>query len=233
MGITIAILTYNEEENIKLLLPLVIKNLEKVSDDFEIIVVDSQKSKDNTKAICEKYGVKYYIQEGQVFTDAFKTAIKHANKEFILYIDADFSHNPEDIPSIYNAFIENDADIVIGSRYVNGGKNEDYKINIIFSIITNFIFKIISGRYDISDISAGYKMYKTKILKNIDIVSHYFEMQLEIFTKANIQNPDLKVIEIPIHFKKREKGCSKRNYFQYLPRFLMIFIYLLFYKIKK
>ena len=114
---------------------------------------------------------------------------------------------------------------------IDGGKNDDFKLNVFYSKLLNFIYKIFSGRYDIEDISAGYKMYKTKILKNIDIVSHYFEMQIEIFIKASMQNPDLKVIEIPINFKKREKGTSKRNYFQYLPRFLMIFIYLFFYKI--
>ena len=232
MGITAAILTYNEEENIKFLIPEVIKNLKKTETDFDILVIDSQKSEDNTKSICSRYNeVKYFVQEGPYFVDALKTAIKYADKDIFLYIDADFSHPPEYIPEIYRTFTLNNADLVIGSRYVKGGKTDDFLINIIYSRILNFIYKILSGAYEIEDISGGYKMYKTEILKNIDFISKYFEMQIEILVKAKLKNPDMKIIEVPIHFKKRENGSSKRNYLTFLPHFLLIFIKLFLYKI--
>ncbi len=232
MGITTTILTFNEEENIKLLIPNIIKNIEKITDDYEINVIDSPKSTDNSKEICNKYPkVKYYVQEGPYFIDALKTAIKYASKDIFLYIDADFSHPPEYIPDLYNAFISNNADLVIGSRYIKGGETDDSLKNIIFSKFLNLIYKIISGIYNIEDISGGYKMYKTDILKNMDLFSRYFEMQIEILVKAKLKNPDLKVIEVPIHFKKRENGCSKRNYLTFLPHFLFVFTKLFFYKI--
>ncbi|MBQ9245850.1 glycosyltransferase [bacterium] len=231
MGITVTILTYNEEENIKELIPQVKEQLVKLTDDYEILVVDSPNSKDNSKDVCEKNNVKYYLQEGPYFIDALKTAIKYASKDIFLYIDADFSHPPEYIPDIYNAFISNNADLVIGSRYVKGGSTDDFKKNIIYSKVLNLIYKILSGDFKTNDISGGYKMYKTSVLKNMKLWSRYFEMQIEIFIKAKLANPEFKVVEVPIHFKQREKGCSKRNYFKYLPSFLKVFIKLFFYKI--
>jgi len=234
VGISIAILTFNEEENIKHLIPKIIENTKILNDDYEIIVVDAQKSTDNTKTVCEKFNVeyngiiKYYVQEGPYFIDALKTAIKYASKNIFLYIDADFSHPPEYIPIIYNAFISNNADLVIGSRYVKGGATDDLPINVIYSKIINLIYKIFSGIYNVEDISGGFKMYKTSILKNIDFMSRYFEMQIEILVKAKLQNPNLKIIEVPIHFKKRNKGFSKRNYLTYLPCFVLILIKLFF-----
>lgn len=231
MGITAVILTYNEEENIKELLPLVTENLKKVVNDYEIIVVDSPKSTDNTEEICKNFNAKYYKQEGSYFIDALKTAIKYASKDIFLYIDADFSHPPEYIPEMYKAFTANNADLVIGSRYVKGGTTNDYKINILYSKLLNFIYKLFSGVYNIEDISGGYKMYKTQILKKINFMSRYFEMQIEIFIKAKLDNPDLKVIEIPINFKKRKNGETKRSYLKFLPRFGIIFVKLFFYKL--
>ena len=231
MGITVSILTYNEEENIKELIPKVIEQLNKITDDYEIIVVDSPNSKDDSKSVCSKFNVSYYLQEGPYFIDALKTAIKYASKDIFLYIDADFSHPPEYIPDIYSAFIKNNADLVIGSRYIKGGSTDDYKINILYSKILNFIYQILSGSFGIKDISGGYKMYKTSVLKNIDFWSRYFEMQLEIFIKAKLSNPNFKVVEVPIHFKKREKGDSKRNYSKYLPSFIKVLTKLFFYRI--
>ena len=229
MGITATILTYNEEENINELIPLIIDQMKNLTDDYEIQVIDSPNSTDNSKSVCEKYSVKYYLQEGPYFIDALKTAIKYASKDIFLYIDADMSHPPKYISKIYNEFINNNADLVIGSRYIKGGSTDDSKINILYSKFLNIIYKIISGTYNIQDISGGYKMYKTDVLKNIDLVSRYFEFQIEIFVKAKLKNPSFKVLEVPIHFKKREKGNTKRNYFKYLPRFAFIFVYLIFY----
>ena len=231
MGITTVILTYKEEDNIKLLLPEVIKNLKMTNTDFEILVVDSQKSKDNTKSICEQYdSVKYYVQEGLYFIDALKTAIKYAQKDIFLYIDADLSHPPEYIPEIYKAFTSSNADLVIGSRYVKGGKTDDSFKNIVYSKILNLIYKILSGVHNVEDISGGYKMYRTDILKKINFISKYFEMQIEILVKAKLENPNLKIVEVPIHFKKRENGSSKRNYSKFLPHFILTFIRLFLYK---
>lgn len=230
MGVTLAILVYNETENLINLLPLVIKNLEKITSDYEILIVDCDKSIDNTKEVCEKFGAKYVVQETPYYVGAYKTAIKFAQKENFIVMDADFSHSPEFIPSIYNAFVDNNADVVIGSRYVDGGKTNDERQNILYSKFLNFVYQNLFGLKGINDISSGFKMYKTEILKNINFMSRYFEVQLEILVKAKIQNQNLKVVEVPIHFRNREKGTSKRNYFTFLPYFCWLFAKLLIYK---
>ena len=148
MGVTLAILTYKEEENLVTLLPAVIENLKKVTDDYEIVVVDSPKSQDNTKAVCEQYGAKYFLQEGPYYVSAYKTAIKNATKDIFFIIDADFSHPPEDIPKIYTAFVEGNCDMGIGSRYVEGGINDDLPKNIVYSKILNFVYRNAIGVID-------------------------------------------------------------------------------------
>lgn len=233
MGVTLTILAYNEAENLVNLLPLVIENLKKVTDDYELLIVDSDKSEDNTKEVCEKFGAKYIVQESPYYIGAYKTAIKFAQKENFFIMDADFSHAPDSIPDIYNAFINNNADVAIGSRYVDGGINDDEAQNIVYSKFLNFIYQNLFGLKGIEDISGGFKMYKTEILKNINFMSRYFEAQLEILVKAKIQNPNLKVVEVPIHFQKRDKGVTKRNYFTFLPEFCLLFIKLLAYKFYK
>lgn len=232
MSVTLTILAYNEADNLINLLPLVIENLKKVTNDYEILIVDSEKSTDNTKEICEKFGTKYFVQESPLFIGAYKTAIKYATKENFFIMDADFSHAPKYIPDIYNAFIKNNADIAIGSRYINGGGSDDEKQNIIYSKFLNFIYQNLFNLRGIYDISGGFKIYKTELLKNIDFISKYFEAQLEIIVKAKIQKPDLKVVEVPIYFYKRDKGTTKRNYRDFLPKFCILFIKLFLYKIQ-
>lgn len=232
MGVSLVILTYKEEENLVTLLPAVIENLQKVTDDYELIIVDSPKSQDNTKAVCEKYGARYFIQEGPYYVSAYKTAIKNATKDIFFIMDADFSHPPEDIPRIYNAFVEGNCDMGIGSRYVEGGINDDEPKNIVYSKILNFAYRTLFGIGKVGDISGGFKIYRTYLLKNIDnFMAKYFEIQIEILVKIKLQKPDLKIVEVPIHFGERNKGESKRNYLTFLPQFGVLLIRLFFYKL--
>lgn len=231
MGVTLTILAYNEADNLINLLPLVIENLKNVTDDYELLIVDSDKSTDNTKEVCEKFGARYIVQETPSYVGAYKTAVKFAQKENFFIMDADFSHSPKYIPDIYKAFVDNHSDVAIGSRYVNGGNNDDEKQNIVYSKFLNFVYQTLFGLKGIYDISGGFKMYRTELLKNIDFVSKYFEVQLEILVKAKVQKPDLRVVEVPIYFGKRDKGVSKRNYLTFLPKFCSTFVKLFIYRI--
>ncbi len=230
MGITLTILAYNEEENLVKLLPLVIENLKKITDDYELLIIDSDKSTDNTKQVCEQFNARYVVQEFPNYGGAYQTAMNYAEKEYFFMIDADFSHDPNYIPEIFKKLTDENADIAIGSRYVDGGINDDESQNIIYSKILNFVYQNLFGLHGIKDISAGYKLYRTSILKDIKLMSQFFEAQLEILVKAKIQNPNLKVVEVPIHFHKRYKGVTKRNYWTFLPEFCWLFIKLLCYQ---
>ena len=232
MALSLIIMAYREAENLTTLIPKAIENIEKVEKDYEILVVDSPNSNDNTKEICEQFGVKHILQEIPGYAGAFQTGVKYASKDIFLMMDADFSHPPEVIPTLYKTFTEGNFDVGIGSRYVKDGVNDDEKQNIIFSKILNFAYRTMFGLEKIGDISAGFKMYRTEQIKPLPpLMSKFFEMHIEVLVKLKLNKQDLKVVEVPIHFKEREKGESKRNYFTFLPQFGILLIRLFFYKL--
>lgn len=215
VSISVALLAYKEAENLKVLLPEVKKQLESIVDDFEIIVVDSKEPLDNTKEICESNGARYINQHNVGFGDAFKTAIQNAKKTFFLTLDSDCSHNPIYIPNIYKKFIDDNCDVVIGSRYVKGGKNIDRKSSVIMSRILNLVFRVALG-IKANDISTNYRLYHINDLKSIELKSNSFDILQEVLLRLKIYKPNLVIEEVPITFTKRVYGKSKRR--------LMIFI---------
>ncbi|HNU62785.1 MAG TPA: glycosyltransferase family 2 protein, partial [Methanofastidiosum sp.] len=125
MGLSVVLLSYQEAENLRVLLPQIIHNVRQCGEAYEVIVVDVNPSLDNTEEVCKEFGVDYYLQEEPCFGGAFRTAIKYAKKDKFLIMDSDGSHDPKYIPDIYHKFVEENNDVVIGSRYVKGGKTND------------------------------------------------------------------------------------------------------------
>ena len=139
MAISTVLLAYKEAENLKVLLPKIKQQLDKIGGEYEIIIVDTMKPLDDTPAVCKKFGARYVNQRLPHFGGAFRTGIKAARYDKFLIMDSDGSHNPIYIPDIYKKFVSG-ADVVIGSRYVKGGKTNDSKVSIIMSHILNFVF---------------------------------------------------------------------------------------------
>lgn len=212
MGISVVILAYKEEENLKVLLPQIKENVEKTGEDYEIVIIDTAEPLDNTKGVCEEYGARYINQEYPAFAGAFKTGIKYAEKEKFLILDGDGSHNPVSIPAINKMFEEENCDVVIGSRYVKGGKTGDAKSSIIMSKILNTMFRICLG-IKAKDISTDYRMYHTAELKKVKLDCTNYDVLQEVLLKLRMNQPDskLKIGEVPIEFNKRIYGESKRR----------------------
>ena len=210
MGITIALLAYKEEENLKVLLPQIIEYIKKVDTEYEIIVVDTEQPLDHTEAICNAYNVRYVNQRYMGFGGAFRTAIEEANYEYFLIMDSDGSHNPIYIPEIYRMYMTEKADVVIGSRYVKGGKTCDSFSSIVMSKILNTVFRICLG-IKAHDISTDYRMYNTDQLKKVVLENKNYDVLQEVLLKMKLNKPDLKIKEIPITFTKRMFGESKRK----------------------
>ena len=133
MSTSVVLLAYKEAENLKILLPQIHKVMEKLKDDYEVIVIDSAKPLDNTKEVCEKNNTLYYPQEEPGYAGAFRTGIKYVTKKRMLVLDADGSHNPKNIADISRMFDRGGYDIVIGSRYTKGGVSNDSKTSYIMS----------------------------------------------------------------------------------------------------
>ena len=84
MSISVVILAYKEEENLRVLLPQIIENVEKTKEDYEILLIDTAEPLDNTKEVCEQFGARYINQEDPAFAGAFRTGIKYAKKDKFL-----------------------------------------------------------------------------------------------------------------------------------------------------
>mgnify|MGYP003290022331 CR=1 FL=1 len=209
-GISVAILAYKEEENLKILIPEIKNELSKLNQEYEILVIDTAEPLDNTKGVCEQNNARYINQKYPKFGGAFKTAIECADYDKFLILDGDGSHPPKYIPDMYNLFIKDNYDVVIGSRYVKGGVTEDAKSSIIMSKILNSCFRIALG-IKAHDISTDYRIYKTELLKKVKLENENYDVLQEVLLKIKLTNKGIKIGEVPISFHKRIYGESKRQ----------------------
>lgn len=209
-GITVALLANKEAENLKMLLPEIIDNLKIINVPFSIEVIDTAEPSDNTEEICAEYGVQYIRQEMPGFGGALRTAIKYADRQLFLILDSDGSHKPCYIPMMFDKFVTDKCDIVIGSRYVEGGKTLDNVTSVIMSRILNTTYRFCLG-ISAHDISTDYRMYDTYQLKKVKLENVYFDILQEVLLKMKLNNPNLKIGEVPITFEKRIHGKSKRK----------------------
>lgn len=219
MKLSVLLPAYEEEENLKSLLPKIKENLEKVENlEYEILVVDSIEKTDNTKEVCVKNNVKYFNREnGEYYGDAIRTGINKAQKDYLLVMDADGSHSPSELHKLIKDC--KDYDITIGSRYVKNGKTENNFILIFMSWMVNVAYRICL-KIKVKDISNSFRIYKTKDIKNIKLESNNFDIVEEILIKLCIKNKDYKIREVPITFEKRKQGKSKRK----LGKFILSYI---------
>ncbi len=228
MGISVVLLSYKEEENLRVLLPEIIENVEKCGEEYEILVIDTEKPLDHTEDVCKQFGARYINQEEKGFGGAFRTAIKYASMEKFLIMDSDGSHQPQYIPEIYHKFVDEKCDVAIGSRYCKGGESNDAKSSQIMSHMLNGAYRLALGIYA-HDLSTDYRMYHTKALKRVELQCVNYDVLEEVLLKLklNKKNHKLKVGEVPISFSKRMFGESKRR----LLPFIMSYIKTIFHLI--
>jgi dolichol-phosphate mannosyltransferase len=209
--------TYNEKENIA----LIIEKVFSMHLGFHILVVDDN-SPDGTativKSLMTKYPEQLYIEErlgkqglGTAYILGFKWGIEKGY-EFIFEMDADFSHNPEDLERLYDACKTGGADLAIGSRYVKGGKTENWPLDRkIYSKGGALYTKIITWM-PVQDPTAGFMCYKREVLDSINLdeisfVGYAFQIEM----KFAAWKLGFKIKEVPITFIDRKIGYSKMN----------------------
>lgn len=215
MGISTVLLAYKEAENLRFLLPQIKEQLEKIGEEYEILVIDVEKPLDDTAAVCKEFGAQYFNQELPHFGGAFQTGIRHATMDKFLILDSDGSHNPQAIPAIYKAFCAG-ADMVIGSRYVKGGVSNDSKVSFAMSQILNTLFRF-ALQVKARDISTDYRMYHTEELKKTTLFCENYDILQEVILKLKLQKDAPFIIdEVPITFNKRVFGESKRSLLKFI-----------------
>lgn len=223
MSISVVLLAYQEEENLRVLLPKIIDVLQKMQITYEILIVDSPNSTDHTKELAKEYQARYMIQKYPGYGGAFRTGVEQVQMTHTLFLDSDGSHNPETIPKICKKY-QDGYDMVIGSRYVKGGVSNDALSSFIMSKILNTTMRIVIG-VKAKDISTSYRLYDSAQLKNVDLVRENYDVLQEVILKQKVnkrkEGKKFVIGEVPIVFNKRMYGDSKRQLFKFIRGYIV------------
>jgi dolichol-phosphate mannosyltransferase len=207
--------TYGEAQNIANL----IEDIENLGLDTQILVIDDS-SPDGTATIVEEKQKKYpnlllYSRPkktglGTAITDGFRIYLSAQNPpKYVFTMDADYSHNPQDIPKLLTTMHQSNCAIVIGSRYSKGGQIEGWPLTRkIISKTANTIAKALLG-LKLQDCTAGFRCYSTAFLREAisSLHSTTYEIQIETVRQAALREFEVK--ETPVLFVNRKQGKSK------------------------
>ena len=213
----IIIPTFNEKENIE----NIIRKVFSLETQFNILIIDDG-SPDNTAQIVKnlqnEFSNKLFIEErtgklglGTAYIHGFKWALKN-NYDFIFEMDADFSHDPEDLPRLLHACTKDGGDLAIGSRYVKGVNIVNWPMSrLLMSYFASKYVKTITGM-PINDSTAGFKCYSRKVLEKINLDSiEFVGYAFQIEMKFKSWKYGFKIKEVPVIFTDRQEGSSKMS----------------------
>lgn len=209
--------TYNEKENIE----RIIRKVFSLKKEFDILIVEDN-SPDGTasivKKLMEEFKDRLFIHErkgklglGTAHIAGFKWGLDH-EYEYIFEMDADFSHNPEDLIRMYDAAAKKGADVVIGSRYIKGVNVVNWPMGrVLMSYYASTYVRLVTG-LRIMDTTAGFMCWTRRVLETIDLDSIKFVgYAFQIEMKYTASKLGFNVVEIPIIFTDRTEGTSKMN----------------------
>ncbi|MFY0591135.1 polyprenol monophosphomannose synthase [Roseivirga sp.] len=209
--------TYNERENISEMIDVVMKQ----PSSFHLLIVDDG-SPDGTgalvKAKIEEFPGRIFIEErsgklglGTAYIHGFRWALKK-DYQFIFEMDADFSHNPEDLNRLYSACKNDGNDMAIGSRYVTGVNVVNWPMSrVMLSYFASHYVRMVTGM-PINDTTAGFKCYRRSVLETISLdevrfMGYAFQIEMKFLTWKF----GFKINEVPIIFTDRTRGESKMS----------------------
>jgi len=220
MIISVMLPAYQESENLKNILPKINHVLKSMSISYEIIVVDTIETLDDTEDICNQNHCKYIRRKGgNLYGDAIRTGIENSQGDYIVIMDADGSHDPSDIIRFYNEMKSGKYDLIIGSRYCKGGKTDNGFILRLMSRVLNISYKIMFG-LKVKDVSDSFRMYKGVQLRSIKTECNNFDIVEEILIVLNYSYENFSIYEVPIFFNKRTAGKSKRSLIKFIFSYL-------------
>jgi len=208
--------TYNEKENIALIVHAVLG----LSTDYHVLIIDDN-SPDGTASIVNtlqsKFQDRLFLESrtgklglGTAYIHGFKWALKN-NYDYIFEMDADFSHNPSDLDRLLDA-CEQGADVSIGSRYVKGGETENWPLDRKLYSLGGSAYTRLITCMPIKDPTAGFVCYKNKVLTEINLDTiKFIGYAFQIEMKFAAWKLGFKIKEVPITFVDRKIGISKMS----------------------
>ena len=209
--------TYNEKENITGILHAIFN----LNEGFDVLVIDDG-SPDGTAQIVKDLQLKFsdqlFIEErkgklglGTAYIHGFNWAI-NKGYHYIFEMDADFSHNPKDLPRLYNACKKGGADLAVGSRYVNGGGVVNWPKNRVALSKGASLYTRLITWMPVKDPTAGFMCYSREVLEAINLEQiHFVGYAFQIEMKFAAWKLGFKIKEVPIIFQDRTIGISKMN----------------------
>lgn len=213
----VVIPTYNEIENIHLVVPAVLDQ----EEGFELLIVDDGSpdgTGDAVKSMQAKYKGRLHLLSrlgklglGTAYLDGFRWGLAQGY-DFLFEMDADFSHNPKDLPRLLKPALEGRADVVVGSRYTKGGKVENWPFDRIFLSYGASLYVRAITWMPVKDPTAGFKCYRREVLEamNLDAI-RFIGYAFQIEMKFRAWQLGFKVAEVPITFTDRTAGVSKMS----------------------
>lgn len=215
MNKIVIIPTYNEIENIE----KIIRTVFLLQKNYHVLIIDDGSpdgTADVVKHLQNEFSNQLFIIErkgkqglGTAYIEGFKWSIEK-KYDYIFEMDADFSHNPNDLERLYLACENNECDMSIGSRYVKSGKVENWPLNrILISYGASLYVRFITFM-PIKDCTAGFVCYKREVLENINLNKiHFIGYAFQIEMKYRAWRKGFRLKEIPITFVDRKEGHSK------------------------
>lgn len=210
--------TYNEKENIE----AIIRAVMALEDKFDILVIEDG-SPDGTADIVKRLmagefkGRLHIIERtgklglGTAYITGFKWAIEQ-KYDFVFEMDADFSHDPKDVPRLLKEVRDNGYDVAIGSRYITGVNVVNWPMGrVLMSYYASKYVQLVTG-IPVHDTTAGFKCYRRKVLETIDLDAIRFKgYAFQIEMKFTAYKLGFKIKEVPVIFVNRELGTSKMS----------------------
>jgi len=219
--LSIVVSALNEEENVRNLLQRLTHVLIKYKIEGEIIFLNNH-SIDRTGELADAFSKKdkrvkvihRYNRENKGLGSSLLEGLKNCSGKYIVIMDADLSHDPEEIDNLL--YHKHDADIIIGSRFTVGGKSDMPFTRTIISRLYNTLVGLLL-RVGVKDITTGFKLYKKEVIDSLNLVNNDFGLHVEILLKAKHNGFTTK--EIPIYYRTRSKGTSKLSYRRQFKRY--------------
>lgn len=218
VALTVAIPAYGEAVALRELLPALRAQVQALGVPAEILIVDARDAVDDTASVCAENGVRHvHRRGGERYGDAVRTAIADARGDVLLFMDADGSHAPSTVATLWAA--RGRGDVIVGSRYVSGGATTNPSTLIGMSLALNFVFRTAFA-LDCRDVTNSLRLYDTGVLDGLTLDSDNFDILQEILIKISARRPRGTIVEVPIVFHRRVAGESKRKLLPFVIAYL-------------
>lgn len=215
--VLVIIPTYNEIENISNIIDAVMA----LPEGFDVLIIDDASpdgTQDTVREKMKQYPGRVYLEcrtgklgLGTAYIHGFKWALEKGYG-YVIEMDADFSHNPLDLPKLYKECKDRDADMSIGSRYISGVNVVNWPIGrVLMSYFASAYVRLITGM-KLRDATAGFVCYRRRVLEALDLDNIKFKgyaFQIEMKFKTHFMK--FRIVEVPIVFVNRQLGTSKMN----------------------